>query len=1239
MEILYKGTKEIYQIESNFNKHVRTLDAFFDFFYKKNEKKCLIETGIDCQPKDECKDKECIRAYNKLLNENIKKGLEKIFANQIRWTAISYYSIREDKFLINEVTFKPKGIEIEADLEKYSKPTDLYPISELAQKILRLHEFELINIKVNGKYISNKNSFIKSDDNTTKNKLSIVYIKNILTFNFTINDCNDCNYYVDDTSINNAFHAYKTLHNIINNKEKFRKLVYGLLILFSVDPELKQMTYSLIRFGDNVSNFGINVGFNKYIEDFQFPEKLNIFIKYHYNFIALKEQKLRLEKEALKTAIISILIDSYAHNISAHSLAALKWWIELRHKMLDKRIKVDANDIKISELLPKIEITGRKPQTDKGSVKTDDKGNILFEDDDPLYKTTQKYYEALGLTDSTYNASYYSLYDYLQFVDDKNIAKDLFKFNTPQKLKEKDEYRNEKEFYPRFPVPIDYALFPFFRFLRDKGAFWSGVTRDMAFGGESKTWYKILWEDFANNPLYLGTIAKSESITKININLDVNICGKKHKGRFVTIDMSVIDYEEKLSQSLTLDAEINNDEVDLGNCDECKDKYVEQKNYSKYAFVKLGKCFAKFRDILDNEEDCRVFLPGGIVGEHALFTIFENTIRNIKHYKEKLDDIKKEGIDLWISIEDSEIVNTKPKRNQLFKVGVWLGHATEIVKDRNIEAKLVKIFNGSDDNKEEIKGRFIISERRGNNIKGKFEFINEEVAKLSYLLHSDNEFITNFEIDTQGLIRFKGCNEPNLKEVYIEINKDETLEPFYLLFNITEQTLKPILDENGTPRMGGNSQDKACAAMLFNNKFGHVETKDKPRDKEYFPWIFFSTSCNTNEFPLNYYFDDKPEKIEELKKNYELNILCNGKTGLLKKYFYLWRGEDVFVVNSENDFNNENVSRFRFVVIQNEAEKEKLIRKAREEGVIRILDRKLNKNTLYNSWIIKWCDLKFNSNRYFVYETNIYEPSDKRSSSFGVFVVGNKTTLFIGRMSKYWIDYLSKIVSNSEQYGGKGISFSHSSTQINDGSICNARSHGWFLSRLFEGCNGSEKVASRFPKERITNIPNNRLDKYEFLEAILTDVRIFDDRIFSRFSTSNKNEISKQFIEQLNLIVYPEDKNIFNNEVAKIKSKPPNFLVIHLSFIKELGYDDKNMNDFISKYNLMEIHNNSKKRFFLVITTGRGREDWWNKLSEPNRSFTIYKPVESLLNAVESAISYKDDIEVKYNLIKVLFGS
>ena len=676
--------------------------------------------------------------------------------------------------------------------------------------------------------------------------------------------------------------------------------IYFFPVIIHIPDEKEKQFLNLLLVSNSALNEEEVNFYSELIYKFEYVLDFNGAINnYHFRSKIINQQ--------LKTALISILIDSYAHNISAHSLGALKWWMELRNKMLDKRFKIPESGQLLSCIQP-----------------------CLYNVSDQHGKISEIYYKALGKTDSTYNNNYYSLYDFLQFIE-PDYLKSLFQINS--EVEDKDR----KKFKPRFPVPIDYALVPFFRFLRDKGAFWSGVTRDTDFGGETKTWFRILWDDFANNPLYLGTIIGEigRNSQSLNIYLKAKIGRKEIEGRFVTIDLSVIEYESALAESETLEIDVE-----------------KSYKYSKYAFINLGEQFAKFRELLDDEDSANVFLPGGIVGEHALFTIFENTIRNIKHYKENLNNIAKEGIDLWISIEDEflEIDNPRSnspknkengkaqeisKKSQLFKVGVWLGHETEIVKDRSIEGKLVKISNN--DEKEEIQGKFIISKRKENSIKGKFSYIKDELEEC-FLIDSNNETIEEFEIDIlPGKVKLNNNTDSDLKTIYIEVNKNEKLEPFYLLFNITEQTFKPILDENGTPRMGGNSQDKACAAMLFNNKFGHVETKEKPRDRKYFPWILFSTSCNSNDYILNYSFNTKPEEIEKLKRVYESSFLCNGKLGLLKKYFYLWRGEDVLDKSALDADDWENPARAKFMVNEKKYNDEE-INIYRKYGIIRIIE-------------------------------------------------------------------------------------------------------------------------------------------------------------------------------------------------------------------------------------------------------------------------------------------------------------
>lgn len=936
--------------------------------------------------------------------------------------------------------------------------------------------------------------------------------------------------------------------------------------------------------------------------------------------------KNKILNQQLKTAIISILVDSYAHNISAHSLAALKWWMDLRNKMLDKRFKVPPTGLTLSCIQP-----------------------CLYDvDNTTLSETTERYYEALGKTDSIYNKNFYSLYDLINFVKPEYF-KTLLQIQT--EVKDKDDIT----FHPRFPVPIDYALAPFFRFLRDKGAFWSGVTRDTTFGGETKTWFKILWEDFANNPLYLGTIAKTEGVTKLNIYLKVKI-GESHiEGKFVTIDLSLIDYESAIAESN--DLEINKDNIyqfDLANSQIATDQeyikklknkiktyndpvqhnndraqsepkklkilpFVDTDKYSKYSFIKLGAKFAEFREVLDNENKAKVFLPAGIVGEHALFTIFENTIRNIKHFNDpdEIKEIKTHGINLWISIEEKKINdNQKP---ELFCVGTWLQHKTPLIR--------------------------------------------------------------------------------------IVENKEKKIEPQILIFDITEQTIKPILDDNsGSPRMGGNSQDKVCASMLFNNHFSSVEKKQSTRDREYFPWITFATvtfsnndnneNPNNNEFIPKTNYDDEKEvlisKIVYLLKqlyysiqkdsNYEnrlegidkeiINIIKSShlsnnineklknyfnnfntgelltyikkiaelykyqrieSKGYLKKYIYLWQGTSYLSISSDTDFKSENISRFKFIAIPSEDpdNKDKLMNYARQEGVIRIIenkDKELDDKNLYYLWLKNW--LNFEDNQEYCIR---FKQGD---STLGLLKIINESITYRGVLPNETTDTINE----------KGIIFLVHSGSNQEKYECNVRSHGKFWQKFFCDISNKEILNLRYAENQNGimqrenyEYPQTKSDLlWEFVECLQTRITIFDKRVYERIP----NEKKDLFHAYLKLFVYEEDINEWN-KFKDISIEDAHVLIMHLSFIEKIEksgvrYSEETINEFIDN----ELNSFSfKKNFIFIITTGRGRDLWRVVLNDQQKKFTTFKPIESILSAVEEGVSNNDHFDIKYNLVKLIFGS
>lgn len=843
-----------------------------------------------------------------------------------------------------------------------------------------------------------------------------------------------------------------------------------------------------------------------------------------------------LQKKSLKTALISILVDSYAHNISAHSLSALKWWFELRFKILDRRFYVsDSNGDKSLE----ISALQQSP--------------IVISQQE-LEKSSALYYSALGLSDSKYNEEFYSLYDYLKFhVEDYSRLLTYTESNQFQDGDNLNKVSGNKIndislplcFQPQFPVSLDYALFPFFRFLRDKGAFWSGVIRDMAFGGEIKNWYEILWKDFANNPLYLGTIAKTEGITKINIHLCIKEKGKiKKSGQFVVIDLSIIDFEENVANNLGNGQDNKrNNKTEVGDI-----------AYSKYAFVRLGKEFKALREELASEE-YNVYLPGGLVGEHALFTIFENTLRNIKHIKNDLTNIQENGIDLYISIEKPSLYKDEKYKKDLYKVGIWLQHPTNLKVTEN------------------------------------------------------SSTITLFQ-------------------------------------KLTDSANKPILDDSGIAKMGGNSQDKACAAMLFTNNFISVDEKDGEY-KNFYPWLHYTTTVNKNNKPCK---DELPamkfDYIDEecYKKKVKLYNKClkDNSKGYCKKYFFIWQGGDYVVIkNNEELIANNNISRFKFVIVsgENVDELENQLKKRGITRIIKDLDSSLNTTLskeidpekrlkiLYLAWFKVWFENFSNLRIGF-----------KRTMS----TVGYSINLFTGQICLANSCANLFVRDNDQKNYDQTIHLSHGHSDEN--SECNVRSHGHFWNKYFPEIERKqpEVLISKFTEcvncvNNYTPLVTNESLLYDFMEVAATQVIIFDNRLWDRMPKSD--EKTSTFKEQLKLSVYKEETPLFENFITNnrdTQGESPLVLIIHLSFIEALGYREDSMNCFIEQKLPTFI---KRSNFRLIIVSGRGRDSWRNQMSDEYLQNTSYKPVESFINAIESGVSYNDNFDVKYNIIKVIFGS
>ncbi len=895
-----------------------------------------------------------------------------------------------------------------------------------------------------------------------------------------------------------------------------------------------QVWYQSAAFVSFISKVNIYKCEEKYIQ------WTNIAAKYQHilNSIISKRFESVLRKNQIKTAIISILVDSYAHNISAHSLAALKWWFDKRSNKLHEPIKI-----------------GEGNSEDKSPQITSLYNLYPYNiGQDELKKYGKKYsevFKVLGLNDRSNSDSYTNLQEIIDCFENKEEINRFLQYSYTTAPTENDKTTDPAKIDVMtkeigFPIPADTHIAKFMKFLRDKAAFWSGVTRDMAFGGETQNLYDLLWNDFADNPLYLGTIAHSEGFVKLNINIELpedlflnvyqfnnkeklphSLDGKKYvKLDFARINLSIID---KFKCSNT---EINYKTLDGG----------KNIGFSPYNFIYPGEYHQIVREEL-SKPVYNIFLPGGVVGRHSLFTIFENTIRNIKHFKFTTGN-KPDSLNFNIRIDSLEL---------------------DFSSDSHAERE---------------------------------EIHNPNFFKISVYLDHDNSLKTSKTTKSNKSIELR----------VIDFLKNKTSES--------------IITDTGSPKLGGTFQDKICSAMLLNNTFASVDfsnnIKTTNRDKYFY-----------NEKEKRFWLDFSEEK------NNEINNEINGR---ILKSIYLWRGEFIgyYNENSSISMENENTSRFRFIYVDELTPS--IQKELTKNGIIRIITYYDISNHLELDDLLVQTKNRNNSDVCDKLIERIKKQEITEQDKFAIYqcwnrkFLQNKTTHFSQCIENPEQQHRSKLaiidfkcmqqqkVNNSDTelfilHGGnnKGIL---------ENKIIKFRSHGWLRTHFIQDVDGDISLISDDLKKKVISS--------EFIEVVLSKICIIDNRIYQRIAKNDKGNL----YEMINLKVHNEKYEI--EKMDYITNY--NFIVLHLSYIESYGISEKEIGDFFdSKLGLKDSKSLNNLR--IVITSGRGRALWIDNLGSKYSKITVFKPIESFLNAVEDALAFKDDFQLKYNLTKVLFGS
>lgn len=824
-------------------------------------------------------------------------------------------------------------------------------------------------------------------------------------------------------------------------------------------------------------------------------------------------------QQYINQSVTSILIDSYAHNVSAHALSTLSWWYFRRAKQLgdeeahwDNLLSTLESDSLINPVILKQfkgEIVKRKER--KGSQGTT-KEEIAPKD---------------GGAVINYSGS---------------LARELA-----------------------------YLL----RFLTEKGAYWGGVTRDANVGGKVSSLYSILWYDFINNPFYLGTIAKTEDILKLKVKI-ILYDDEVQENRGEKMNYHRKTFQPDNSRIFAW-VDLSKARTDLA---QKSGKTPHEETLSPFVNV-VPEDFEYMRQRL---KDIKIFLPGGVVGKHSFYTMIENEIRNVKHYnREELKVMQDEGLILAIGVQQCSLHESQAK--EIYRMSIWLETPTVLKKGEN----------------------------------------NVVLNKWASL---DGEIFNKTE-ESEASIKEKAAKGENPRT------------------------------SSFAPRLGGTFQDKICAAFLFNGHFSWVQRgdnnldrdrrEDTGRDRNYYPWV--RPGCSV----INEAQERPGEHID-----YKISHNNASKTpenlpevGYLKKIFYVWKGESLYDSGDTALSAWDNPARFGLICTPS---KENMLKMRREHGIVRIINDDLSgiipEKRLayaYKSWLHTllgkpdFYALRVRDVGKEVFTLALQQTPDGMQFNYQEpNELGNETPIDIKieeildtgqQKAKEW---LLDIVHKNDELAPTG------KPEIR------YRNHGILRTHFLP-----------LDKEK----PNAKDDikMLELFELLASKVCIFDDRVHQRLRIDANNAAYAVFArEQLKMVVLQE------NSAKSTKSMPgwiaaldednrrflkeTNFLVMHLSFIERiLQHENPNLSPnnasnvglFLQEQVIPFV--GQRDNFFFVVTTGRGRNEWWTSLDKSgNEGFakiTLFRPIETILAAIENSIGMEDDIELKYRIAKILFGS
>lgn len=929
-----------------------------------------------------------------------------------------------------------------------------------------------------------------------------------------------------------------------------------------------------------------------------------------YGDVYIQESKTveTRKRETLKGAITSIIVDSFAHNVGAHSLVALKWWFEERFKKYDKSLKLN----EIESLIQYVKLPSEKLK-EAGS-------RVQFHVD-------------MSGSESASDDQFVSFLDVVRFGED-TLLEFLFSFYREADW---DKVRNVPKSntnpVTRFPLPTDFALYQYFEFLRNKSAFWSGVSRDLAFSGRIRS-LRFLLQRFVNNSLFLGTVAHSEGINKVNIHLeflqdDENpnkpqeeiVCS----GEYAVVDLSII--RSKTNTKSTETRETN-----------------KGKKYSEYAFLREGEDYKTLKEQLEKFNETPLFFPGGIIGEQAFFTLLENTLRNIKHYRSRLEDIRKSGINLFLSFKKvgfiERNVGITSDEKKLIRIGTWLHHQQDLY------------IAGSENNMESV--------------------IQKQTDQLKLRI-----------IEKSGGVRLGGSSQDKVCASFLMNGSFDSIDAIYPYE--AKKHYFPYVYSSSEEFI---SKEKRAAGTKPKETILHITYDQGMRD---------SNSLKR-----------KAKYQEAIQKYHSAYPPQTKPIGSIKKYFYTWIGEDFKIVTNQYHPANELLARNKIVAINEFVKREGAApldfdlakKELRKAGLVRIIevDKALSdweKEIFETDNASRKAEIKGQQFQYAMAQwlgewLQKRDPKSEDSS-------GNGAPKMISLLLKVDKNNMAMILLKKLQNQPWIVEY-HGPTSIDDGRLpenihtvrlqhgqnvdtvkegeVRIRSHGALFTEIYRNQLESSDPRRAADISDIGNAKPEFVESEELLETILTRIVMFDNRAYERLPGSDQYAIMKKkkfnrgdfqnyidtesvLKDKLLVEAFPEKGRFFDPEILRHVLLNTHFLVIHLSYLETIWKKIDIPGETFREDQVVEFFEERIKRFYqqqfgqplpsnfmLVITSGRGRSDWIDRLKEESEENEknyfdqiTFRPIESIVGAIEDGRVINDDFQIKYNLCKMLYGS